>query len=151
MRGREELEQAARAAREQVEEARKALSASRVAVAGGRARTVSEAERQLAALRSALEADVTALRARATNVDLTGAGSARTVAVAGVAGLVAIAGTGIALSQGLTRRSRRREVERQATALAAALARQDRSAVPGRARTGPGLALLGVALAAGSA
>jgi len=152
MKGREELEQAARAARAQMQDARDALTATRVAVSGGRAKSAKQAERQIVALRHALEADVTALRGRASDIDLTRAGSTRTVVTAGIAGLVALAGTGVALSQGFSRRGRRREADRQAIALAAALARQDRSATTsGGRRRGPGLLLVGAALAAGSA
>jgi hypothetical protein len=147
---RDDLEQAADAARQQVEEARAALRRIRSDAGGGPAGSIREAEAQLASLRDAIEKDVRTLRDRASSVSITTPGPARTAAITAGAGLVAIAGIAAFGSIGLRRASRRRDIERQARALAAALAHRTSEVGQGprRGRSGLLVVAAGAALAA---
>jgi hypothetical protein len=152
MTAREDLEQAAAATRSKVAQARDALARTRAAAGGGPAGSPRRAEEQIESIRTAIEHDVRTLRARAGSVDVTSAGPARTAAIAAGAGLLAVVGVAVAGATGLRRARGRREIDRQARALAAALARQASSAVldaPRRGRGGSLLAVTGIALAAG--
>jgi hypothetical protein len=156
---REDLEQAATAARASVDDAREALRQLRADAAGGRARSVGQAEQQLVELRHALAADVRELRSRARGIDLGGTTAPlRGALVAGTAALVGVIGAvGAAVGTAAGRRARR-ETERQATALAAAMARLGTEGVAaadrvGKRTRGRGLitAVLGAATVAGLA
>jgi hypothetical protein len=152
MSARGDLEQAAETARQQVQDARDALARTRAAAGGGPARSAREAEEQVASIRAAIERDVRTLRDRAVATDLTAPGPARTAAITAGSGLLAVVGVA-ALGVGGMRRARaRRDIERQARALAGALARQASGVVDGsrRGRSGLLLAATGVALAAGA-
>lgn len=124
MSARDDLTRATEDAREQVRDARSAVTSARQARAGGSARNARQAERQLHALRAAVADDVRSLRERATRSDADTRRRARTVGLAGAGALSALLGTGLAARGALSRRSRRRDVQRQAAALAAALADQ---------------------------
>ena len=124
MSARDDLEQAAGAARRQVDEARAALASMRADAGGGPAGSPREAEDQLRALRAAIEQDVRTLRTRATTTSLTAPGPARTTAVVAGAGLLAVVGAGLLGRRGIARARSRRQIEQQASALAAALARR---------------------------
>lgn len=155
MSARDDLEQAAASAREQVDEARSALAQLRAAAGGGPAGSAREAEAQLRTLRTALERDVTTLRERAPLASVTAPGPVRTAAIVAGAGLLAVVGAGVLGRRGLERARSRRRIEQQAVALADALARRASDGDAGGQRDGRGgrgalvVALAGAALAAG--
>jgi len=152
MSARDDLEQAAQAARLQVEEARAALARTRADAAGGPAGSAKRAEQQVEAIRGAIERDLRTLRDRATGVSITAPGPARTAALTAGAGLLALAGAAALGTRGVRRARSRRDIDRQARALAAALTRQA-SEVPSNARRGRSgllLAAAGAALAVGA-
>jgi hypothetical protein len=124
MSARDDLTRAASEARAQIEDAKHALASSRAQRAGGPARSAREAEQQLHALRGAIAEDLQSLRGQARGLDPTARRGARTVAIAGVTGLVGLVGAGLAARGAVNRGSQRRAVQRQALALAAALADQ---------------------------
>jgi hypothetical protein len=134
MSARDDLARAASEARAQIEDAKHALASSRAKRAGGPARSAREAEQQLHALRGAIADDLRSLRGQARGLDPTARRGARTAAIAGVTGLVGLVGAGLAARGAVNRGSQRRTVQRQALALAAALA--DQAAFP--AVTSPG-------------
>jgi hypothetical protein len=151
MRQLDDLRAAGDAARTRVDEARRALSETRDAVGGGRARRPKEAQEHLAALRGAIETDLGALRDRVRAADAEGPGLRAGVA-AGAVGLVGLVGAGLLAARAVRRGSERRAEDRRAAALAAALARRD-EIVTRLGRRGPGVAaaLLGIAAVAGAA
>jgi hypothetical protein len=124
MTAREDIERAADEARAQVRDARAALAASREARGGGAAKDVRQAEAQLLALRDAVAGDARALRDRLAGLD----GSARrgvgTIAVAGAGALATLVGGGLMVRGRVRRGVADRGVQRQASAIAAALARE---------------------------
>jgi len=131
MSGLDDLNRAADQARAQVRDAREALAASREARGGGPARDRREAERQMLALRGAVEDDVRTLRGRLTGQDPSASRSLRVAALTAsgaIAGVVGIAALG---RSALSRGSERRRVERQALAVARVLADQARAAAAG--------------------
>jgi hypothetical protein len=153
MSARADLEQAAQAARRQVEEAREALARTRAAAGGGPADSARQAEAQVEAIRDAIGRDLHTLRERATGVSITAPGPARTAALTAGAGVLAVAGLALLGGRGVRRARTRRDVDRQARALATALARQAGEVVSDvrRSRTGLLLAAGGAALAVGAA
>lgn len=151
----DQLRGAADRAREQIEEARRALGETRDAVAGGAARDPRQAQDQLARLRTAIGADVATLRGRLDGAAEDGASAVRSGLVAGAVGLVGLVGAGLLVRSRLTRGRERRADDRMAAAVADALARRA-GATAGRdagGRAGAGLvtAVVGAALAAGAA
>jgi hypothetical protein len=160
MSGLDDLNRAADEARAQVREAREALAASRDARGGGRARDRSEAERQLLALRGAVEEDVRTLRDRLTGEDPTAARALRVAALATSGAIAGVVGLGVLGRSALSRSAERRSIERQALAVARVLADQARAAAsgvssaasrpsaPSRRRRGGGVLLLAVVGAA---
>lgn len=154
MSGREDLARATAEARAQVRAARDALDASRDAVGGGPAKDARQAEQQLERLRGAVAADLRELRGRMTDLD---AGTRRGAALAGLAGagaLAALVGSGLAVRGRVRRGLGRREVERQAQAIAAAMARRTSGGEDGprrRGRAGLVTALVVGAAVAGAA
>jgi len=162
MSARDDLARLANEARSQIEDARAGLTGAREARAGGPARDARQAEQQLHALRGAIAADLRSLRGRARDIDPTAQSGARTAAIAGVTGLVGLVGAGLAARSAVNRGAERRSMQRQALALAAALADQAVTpSGPTRARTsgtsrrsgrgGSTLALLVVGAAAAAA
>ncbi len=152
MSARDDLEQAAQSARLQVEEAREALARTRAAAAGGPAGSPKRAEEQVEAIRGAIERDLRTLRDRATSVSITAPGPARTAAIAAGAGLLAAVGVAALGGRTVRRARERRDVDRQARALAAALTRQASEVVAGprRGRGGVLVAAAAAALAVGA-
>jgi hypothetical protein len=150
MSARRDLEQAAEAARRQVQDARDALARTRATAGGGPAASAQQAEVQVEAIRRTIERDVRTLRERAVALDVNAPGPARTAVLTAGAGLAAAIGIGALGAAGLRRARARRDIDRQARALAGALARQASGVVEGRGRTGLLLAVTGVALAAGA-
>jgi hypothetical protein len=128
MSARDDLERAAEEARAQVREAREALAASRAARSGGPARDRREAERQLLALRGAVEDDARTLRDRLTGQDPSATRSLRIAALTASGAVAGVVGLGLLGRGALTRSTERRHVERQARAVARALADQARAA-----------------------
>lgn len=122
MSARDDLERAAAEARGQVDAARAALAASRDARGGGTAKDGREAEQQLHALRDAVGDDVRALRDRLVHLDPTVRRGATTAAIAGAGALVALVGSGLAVRSRVRRGIEQRGVERQAIAIARAMA-----------------------------
>ena len=122
MSARGDLERAAAEARTQVDAARDALAASREARGGGEARNARQAEDQLHALRGAVADDVRALRERLTGIDASTRRGAVTAAVAGAGSLAALVGSGLAVRGRVRRGITQRGVQRQALALARAMA-----------------------------
>jgi hypothetical protein len=149
---RDDLEQAAQAARRQVDEAREALARTRAEAAGGPAGSAKRAEQQVEAIRSAIEHDLRTLRERATGVNITAPGPARTAALTAGAGLLAVVGVAALGGRGVRRARARRDIDRQARALASALARQASEVMPAtrRGRGGLLLAAAGAAIAIGA-
>ncbi len=152
MSARDDLEQAARTARRQVEEAREALARTREEAAGGPARSAGHAEEQVEAIRAAIERDLRTLRERATGMSITAPGPARTAALTAGAGLLAVTAIAALGGRGVRRTMERRSIDQQARALAAALARQASGGVSDarRGRGGLALAVAGAALAVGA-
>jgi hypothetical protein len=152
MSARDDLEQAAQAARRQVEDAREALARTRADAAGGPARSAKHAEQQVEAIRGAIERDLRTLRDRATGVSITAPGPARTAALAAGAGLIAVVGIAALGGRGVRRARARRDIDRQARALATALARQADEVMSDarRGRSGLLLAAAGAAIAVGA-
>ena len=122
MSARDDLERAAAEARTQVGAARDALAASRDARGGGEARNARQAEDQLHALRGAVADDVRALRDRLTGLDASTRRGATTAAVAGAGTLAALVGSGFAVRGRVRRGIAQRGVQKQAVAIARALA-----------------------------
>jgi hypothetical protein len=159
MRGIDDLDHAAGAARAQVRDARAALAASREARTGGRARDAREAERQLIALRDAVTTDARELRDRLTGTDPAASRTLGLAALATTGTLASVLGAGLIGRRSLARATERRRIERQASALGRVLAEQARAATqapvgaaasPRRRRRGGGLlvvAALGAAVA----
>jgi hypothetical protein len=127
MSARDDLEKAAEQARTQVRAAREALASSRDARGGGRARDAKEAERQLLSLRAAVSADVRSLRDRLSGQDPAASRALRNAALGTSGTIAAVVGAGLVGRSAISRRADRRTVQRQAVALARALAAQDRS------------------------
>jgi hypothetical protein len=148
----DDLRVAADRAREQVEEARRALGETLDVVGGGPARDPAQAQAQLARLRESIGSDVATLRARLDGATTDGASALRGGLAAGAAGLVGLVGAGLLVRSRLARGRERRADDRMATAIADALARRGGDGGGGR---GPGggllAAALGTALAAGAA
>ena len=162
MSGLDDLNRAAEEARAQVREARDALAASRSARGGGPARNAREAERQLAALREVVADDVRTLRDRVTGKDPAAARALRIAALSTAGAIAGIVGVGVLGRSAVARGSDRRRIERQAIAVARALAdqvhvasgagdsRAGRSSASGSRRRGGGmlaLAVIGAAVA----
>lgn len=155
MRAQEEFQRAAERARLSADEARDALRTTRAAVAGGPARNAKHAEEQMDALRTSLGRDIASLRARAATFDPRAGGTIPRAALTAAAGVALVVAVGVAASAAGTRHQRRRDLERQAAALADALRRaQANAASPAPARRGRraggiGLLVAGAAVAAG--
>jgi hypothetical protein len=124
MSARDDLARATEEARAQVREARAGVAASRQTRSGGAAKNARQAEQQLHALRAAIADDVRDLKGRVTGADTTTRRRAATMALAGGAALSAVIGTGLAARSAMSGRVTRRSMQRQASALAAALAEQ---------------------------
>ena len=122
MSARDDLERAATEARTQVSTAREALAASREARGGGEARNARQAEDQLHALRGAVADDVRALRDRLVGLDASTRRGATTAAVAGAGTLAALVGSGLAVRGRVRRGIAQRGVQKQALAIARAMA-----------------------------
>lgn len=150
MSARDDLTRATDEARAQVRAAREALARSRDAVGGGPAKDVAQAEAQLGALRDAIAGDLRQLRDRVTGLDPAARRSATVATVAGAGALAAVVGAGLAARGRVRRTLGRRDVQRQARALAEALARQPAPGTPS-ARRGRGGGLLAAALTLGVA
>lgn len=154
MSAQEELQRAADLARQRAAEARAALASTRAAVAGGPARNAKHAEEQLDELRASLGRDVVTLRDRAAAFDPRTGGTLPRAAFVAAAGVALVIGVGVAASAAGTRHQRRRDIDRQAAALAQALLRaQSNSATPASTRRGLrsssiGLLVAGAAVAA---
>jgi len=154
MSGRDDLARATAEARAQVRAARDALDASRDAVGGDPAKDARQAEQQLERLRGAVASDLRELRGRMTDLD---AGTRRGATLAGLAGagaLAALVATGLAVRGRVRRGLGRREAERQARAIAAAMARRTTGGHDGarhRGRAGLVTALVIGAAVAGAA
>lgn len=153
MSARDDLTRATGEARAQVRSAREALARSREAAAGGPAKDVAQAEVQLGALREAVATDLRQLRARMSGLDPAARRTATVTTVAGAGALAAVVGVGLAARGQVRRTLGRRDVQRQARALADALARQPAAdAAPGRRSRGSrGGRLLAAALTLGAA
>lgn len=154
MSARDDLDRAAAEARAQVADARAALAASRAAGAGGAAKNARQAEQQLHALRGAVADDVRALRDRVGGLDDSARRGAAGAAVAGAATLATLVGSGLAVRGRIRSGLKQRDVRRQATAIARALAGEalttaPTASSPARRRRGRGALL--VTLAAGAA
>lgn len=124
MSARDDLTRATAQARAQVLDARAAVAASRDARSGGPAKNARQAEQQLQALRAAVADDLRGLRSRATGADTSTRRRARTVALTGAGALTALVGAGLATRNAVSGRVDRRSIQRQAAALASALAAQ---------------------------
>ena len=154
MSARDDLERAAAEARTQVGAARDALAASRDARGGGEARNARQAEDQLHALRGAVADDVRALRDRLTGLDASTRRGAATAAVAGASTLAALVGSGLAVRGRVRRSIAQRGVQKQALAIARAMAGEalgaaSQAAAPvGRRRRGRGALLAALAVGA---
>lgn len=122
MSARDDLERVTSEARTQVGAARDALAASRDARGGGEARNARQAEDQLHALRGAVADDVRALRDRLTGLDASTRRGATTAAVAGAGTLAALVGSGFAVRGKVRRSVAQRGVQKQALAIARAMA-----------------------------
>lgn len=131
MRGLDDLERAADEARSQVREAREALASSRTARGGGRARDAKDAERQLQSLRGAVTEDARLLRKRLSGQDPAATRGLRIAALSASGTVAGIVGAALVGRGALTRRSDRRSLQRQASALARALAAQALTGVAG--------------------
>ncbi len=152
MSARDDLTRATERARAEAQAARDALARSRAAVGGGPAKDVPQAEAQLGALRDAVAGDLRLLRDRLTGMDPAARRTATTATVAGAGALAAVVGAGLLARSGLRRGRGRRDVQRQARALAAALARQQATDAPRTSgRSGRGAGLLGTAVTLGAA
>jgi hypothetical protein len=155
MSAQEELQRAADLARQKADEARAALASTRAAVAGGPARNAKHAEEQLDELRASIGRDVTTLRDRAAAFDPRTGGTLPRTALVAAAGVALVIGVGVVARAAGTRHQRRRDIDRQAAALAQALLRaQTTSSTSGSARRGRrsssiGLLVAGAAVAAG--
>lgn len=130
---RDDLTRATEDARAQVREARDAVASSRQERSGGPARNARQAEQQLHALRAAIADDLHSLKGRATSADTDARRRAGTMALAGGVALSALIGTGLAARSAVTGRVGRRAIQKQAAALAAALAEQAARANSGSA------------------
>jgi hypothetical protein len=156
---RDDLARAADEARAQVQEARDALSASRDARSGGVAKNARQAEQQLHALRGAVADDVRALRDRIVGLDPSARRGVGVTAAVGAGTLTTLLGAGLALRRRVRRGIETRGIEREAVAIAAAMARQaldptasaPRTVAPRRGRRATLIAVLvaGAALAGG--
>lgn len=124
MSARDDLTRATDEARAQVRAARETLARSRDAAGGGPAKDAAQAEAQLGALRDAIATDLRQLRDRATGLDPAARRTATVATVAGAGALAAVVGAGLAARGRMRRTLGRRDVQRQARALAEALARQ---------------------------
>jgi len=133
MSARDDLARVTDEAREQVRDARAAVAASRETRGGGPAKNARQAEQQLHALRAAVAADVRSLRGRAAGADRTTRAKARTAALTGAGALSAVVGAGLATRRAVSGRVQRRTMQRQASALALALAEQATQAAAGSA------------------
>lgn len=156
MSAREDLERAAAEARGQVDAARAALAASREARIGGSAKDARQAEEQLHALRDAVGGDVRALRDRLVQLDPAARRGATTAALAGAGALAALVGSGLVVRSRVRRGFEQRGIERQALAIARAMAEGVRAgggsegSSPRRGRR-RGRGVLAAVLAAGAA
>lgn len=155
---RDDLERAVSESRAQVDMAREALAASRASRSGGGAKNVRQAEDQLHALRAAVSDDARALRDRLVQLDPGTRRGAALAATAGVGTLVALVGSGFAVRGRIRRGVARRGVERQALAIARALAGEAaqsfgptsstaRGSAPRRGRTLVPIVAIGAAIA----
>lgn len=152
MSARDDLTRATGEARAQVRSAREALARSREAAAGGPAKDVAQAEVQLGALREAVATDLRQLRARMSGLDPAARRTATVATVAGAGALAAVVGVGFAARGRVRRTLGRRDVQRQARALAEALARQPGgAAAPARRSRGGGLLAAALTLGAAAA
>lgn len=124
MSAREDLTRATEEARAQVHEARAEVASARQARSGGPAKNARQAEQQLHAIRAAVADDLHSLKGRVTGADTTARRRVGAVALAGGAALTAVIGTGLAARSAVSGRVTRRAMQRQASALAAALAEQ---------------------------
>lgn len=138
MSARDDLTRATDEARAQVRAARDALAAARTSRSGGAAKNVAQAEQQLGALRDAVATDLRVLRDRAIGLDASERRGASLAAVAGLGTVAAVVGTGLALRRSVRRAVGQRDVQRQARAIATAMARQAADASPSGRRRGRG-------------
>jgi ATP-dependent exoDNAse (exonuclease V) alpha subunit len=154
MSARDDLARATEEAKAQVDAARAALTASRDARSGGRAKNAREAERQLQALRGAVVDDIRALRGRLGSLDPSARRGATTAAVVGAGALATLVGSGLAVRGRVRRGIAQRGVQQQAFAIARALAGSalDAPGSPsGRSRRGTLVTLLAVGAAVAGA